>query len=119
MKHDKSIAMFALGMALVGMIFFLTGCAAEKNPPFGAAEIVSTPPGADVMSLADNTTLGTTPFKHVRETMIGEEEYIIVKISKPGYDDKIISFFLDPKYEDEETAMENPQQVSVNLEQSK
>lgn len=119
MKLEKSVAMFSLGMAFVGLIFFLAGCAVEKNPPFGAAEIVSNPPGADVVSLADNSTLGTTPFKHVRETEIGEAEYILVKVSKPGYADKVISFFLDPQYDDEETALENPQLVEVNLEQAK
>ena len=119
MKLEKSVALFSMGMAFVGLIFFLAGCAAEKSPPFGAAEFVSSPPGADVVSLEDNSTLGTTPFKHVRETEMGEQEYITVKVSKPGYEDKVISFFLDPQYEDEEAAMNNPQQVEVNLMQKK
>jgi len=119
MKIEKAVAMFSVCMAFVGVMFFLTGCAADKNPPFGAAEIVSNPPGADVVNLEDNSTLGTTPFKHVRETETGEQEYILVKVSKPGYEDRLISFFLNPQYEDEETALENPQQVEVGLEQAK
>jgi hypothetical protein len=119
MKFGKTVAVFSLGMAFAGVIFFLVGCAVEKNPPFGAAEIISNPPGADVVNLKDNSTLGTTPFKHVRETKIGEEEYVTVKVSKPGYEDKVISFFLGSKYDKEEDAMNNPQQVTVDLVQTK
>jgi len=117
MKFEKSVAMFSLGMAFGALVFFLAGCAVEKNPPFGAAEFISNPPGADVVSLEDNSTLGTTPFKYVRETEIGEEVYINVKVSKPGYGDKVVSFFLAPQFEDEEAAMNNPQQVEINLMQ--
>ncbi len=119
MKLEKALVMFSVCMAFAGVMFFMAGCAVEKNPPFGAAEISSNPPGADVVSLKDNSTLGTTPFKQARETEMGEEEYILVKLSKPGYEDKVLSFFLNPQYEDEETALENPQQLEVNLVQSK
>ena len=108
MKFGKTVAVFSMGMALAGLILFLAGCAVEKNPPFG-----------DVVDLKDNSTLGTTPFKHVMETKIGEEEYVTVKVSKPGYEDKVISFFLVPKYDKEEDAMNNPQQVTVELTQTK
>lgn len=117
MKLEKSVAMISIGMAFAGLVFFLAGCAVEKNPPFGAVEFISNPPGADVISLDDNSTLGTTPFKYVRETEIGEEVYINAKVSKPGYGDKVISFFLAPQYEDEEAAMDNPQLVEINLMQ--
>lgn len=117
MKMYKIIGVLAFVAVAVGLVFFSAGCAVKKNPPFGAAEIVSTPPGADVVNMLDNSMLGTTPFKYVKETEDGEAHYITVKVAKPGYEEKTVSFFLSPKYEDEETAMENPQSVEVNLMQ--
>lgn len=116
MKLDMVFGLFARGMAIIGLFFLFSGCAADKNPPFGAAEIVSEPPGADVTLVQDNSTLGTTPFTYVRETADGEDEYIVVKATKPGYEDEIISFFLKSGSTDEETAKENPQLIEIMLE---
>ena len=111
------IGPFYLAMCLTGFFFFLAGCAADKNPPFGAAEFVSSPPGADVKNVLDDSTLGTTPFTYVRETEEGEQEYMTVRFVKPGYKEETVSFFLNPGYEDEEKATENPQQIEINLVQ--
>jgi hypothetical protein len=119
MKMNKVIGLISRGAAIAGILFFLAGCAAEKNPPFGAAELVSDPPGADVINVQDNSTLGTTPFKYVRETSAGEDEYTVVKVTKPGYADEIVSFFLKAGFDDEEAAKENPQQIEIKLMEKK
>lgn len=115
MKMNMTMGLFFRGMAMAGILLFLAGCAAEKNPPFGAAELMTDPPGADVINIRDNSTLGTTPFKYVRETAMGEDEFTVVRVSKPGYEDRIVSFFLEAGYDDEETARENAQQIGIKL----
>jgi len=115
MKAHGSIALYFLTVSLFCLVFLLAGCAVEKNPPFGAAEIVTDPAGADVINVQDSSTLGTTPLNYVRETKDGEAEYMIVKITKPGYEDKTVSFFISPKYGDGEAAANDPQHIEVNL----
>ena len=91
MKTMKSIVHFSLIAVAVGFVFYLTGCA-SSHPPYGAAEFISNPPGADVINVKDNKAMGTTPFTYVRKTEESEAEYITVKVTKPGYEDKIVSF---------------------------
>lgn len=117
MKACKMIAVFSFIVVSAGLMFCSAGCTVKKSPPFGAAEFVTTPPGADVIDLKDNSMLGTTPFKYVLETEEGNAEYVTVKITKPGYADKTYSFFIHPQYMDEEGALQNPQSIEVNLQQ--
>ncbi len=119
MKSGKTGAMCAVGIVVVGFVFFLAGCAEVENPPFAAAEIISSPPGAEVVNVKDNSILGTTPFKYAWETEAGKEEYIIVSLRKSGYEDTITTFFVNPRYDSDDAAMENPQVVEVTLDQSR
>ncbi|MDW7773025.1 MAG: hypothetical protein SCH71_09065 [Desulfobulbaceae bacterium] len=115
MKIKNCIVFLTFGTTLAGLII-LAACAVQKNTSFGAAEIVSHPPGADVMDVINNNTLGTTPFTYIRKTDYGNAENIVIKTRKPGYEEETTSFFLDPGYEDEKTAMKNPQQVEIFLQ---
>jgi hypothetical protein len=116
MKATEIPGICTLAALAFGTFFFLAACGSvEPHPPFAAAEFISIPTGADVINTADNATLGTTPFKYVRETAEGEAEYMTVRVVKPGYQEETMSLFISPRYEDRETAMENPQQVEVML----
>jgi hypothetical protein len=119
MRFEKAGAMLTMAIVLAGLVFLLSGCAEPENPPFGALEIISYPPGADVVRLEDNSTLGTTPLKHAWETEEGKAEYIIVSLKKSGYEDTVTTFFVNPLYDSEDAAMEDPQVIEVRLKQKK
>ena len=64
-----------------GLMLLLTSCAGGTK--YGAANINSTPEGAEIINLKDNTNLGRTPAQVVWR---GEDsEKITVQLQKDGY----------------------------------
>lgn len=96
---------------------FLCGCTSTKM--YGSAKFVSTPAGAEVINLKDDTNMGMTP---VLVTWEGEEEkpeHVTVEFRKTGYREKITSFYVNKRHKTREEAAASPQPVSVELEKRK
>jgi len=118
MKLDTFVSSIFLFFVFLCVSVLLSGCVVESSP-YGAAQIVSDPPGAEVVNTQDGSTLGTTPLEHVWETEEGKSEYFMFNVSKPGYEDKITAFFVNPRYDSEDSALENPQKIEVSLQKVK
>ena len=116
MKRSKTGVCGLLTVTLwAGMV--LIGCSAPTMTHYGSASIVSEPPNAKVVNLQDGSTIGTTPMKYTWESETGDEEYIQLSLTAPGYADQVTVFFLNSRYESKDDAEKIPQFIKVNLKQ--
>lgn len=102
---------FAITTAILGFSL-LTGCVGNK---YGAAYIVSNPPGAEVINLDDGTLLGVTPLKQVWRDD-GKRKFVNIQLDKDGYKDKATSFWLTLKHRTRKSAVNDPQFVEVIMD---
>lgn len=93
--------------------FLLSGCGKTS---YGAAQLVSTPKGAEVINLGDDSLLGTTPVEVVWQGDQGEAECVTVEFRKAGYKEKITSFWINKRHETREAASRQAQPIIVELE---
>ena len=96
---------------------FLGGCTSGKT--YGSVKFVSTPAGAEVINLKDDSNMGMTP---VLVTWEGEEEkpeYVTVEFRKTGYREKITSFYVNKRHETREEAAAAAQPITIELEKRK
>jgi len=101
-------------MLAVAGLFMLGGCSGTKT--FGSVKFVTTPPGAEVINLKDDTNMGMTP---VLVTWEGDEkkpEYVTVEFRKTDYREEITSFWVNKRHATREAAASEPQPVTVELE---
>jgi len=92
-------------------IFFLPACAF-----YGAARIRSNPPQAEVISLDDDTLLGTTPFVAFWKSSNEGAKMITVRFQKIDYKNKVTAFTIHITHSSKESALASPQDVDVQLE---
>jgi hypothetical protein len=104
----------ALLFAAATAMLFLSGCAGSTE--FGAAKINSTPNGAEVVNLKDNSHLGTTPVKVSFAGDAGTSEFVTIQLRKQGYIDKITSFWINKRHDSVMAADQNAIDISVTLE---
>lgn len=97
--------------AIAGLLLALSGCAS-----YGGAYIQSVPPGAEVVNLEDDSMLGRTPVKVWWKGDSGEAKQIHVRFQKPGYRDRITSFWINIRHDSKENALAEAQPVNVELE---
>lgn len=97
-------------MLLLGLLV-LGGCAHH-----GAAQITSTPSGAEVVNLDDGTVLGVTPVTVWWKENNSARKYMSVRFKLDGYRDKVSSFWLSMRHGSRKSAMEDPQLVEVSLQ---
>ena len=91
---------------------FCAGCSGVK---YGAVNIDSTPSGAEIVNLRDNTNLGKTPATVVWR---GEDsEQVTVQLQKKGYHSSITRFWVNKRHASEEDAKMNAVDVHAELEQ--
>ncbi len=90
----------------------LSACAAH----YGAAKIVSTPSGAQVINGEDGSIIGTTPVTMRWKNASGNRQTIILKLKKPGYYEKTSSFWLDMRKRNAKAATDNPQLVEIEMQ---
>lgn len=83
---------------------------------YGAAKIVSSPPGAQVISAGDGSVIGTTPMTYRWKNANGNRETIIVKLKKAGYYEKTSSFWLDMRATNLRTALAAPHLVEIEMQ---
>lgn len=99
-------------LALAGFAtLFSFGCSGTQ---YGAARIASTPSGAEIVNLRDNTNLGRTPATVVWRGDSAEQ--VTVQLHKKGYHSAIASFWVNRRHSSEEEASMNAIDVHSELE---
>lgn len=91
-------------------LVLISGCS-----HYGAAQIKSVPTGAEVINIDDGTVLGVTPTKVWWKGDSSNRQYISVRLKKDGYYDKVASFWLSMRHSSQQAALNNVQDVEVNL----
>lgn len=97
------------------LLLLLSGCASQ--PKYGIAKIDSTPEGAEVINLKDDSHLGITP---VQVSFSGEAdtaEYVTIQLRKMGYIDRITSFWINRRHESLLEAEQNA--IDINIQMKK
>lgn len=100
-------------LTVAAAVALATGCASH----YGAAHIRSVPAGAEVVSLEDDTVLGLTPVKVWWKDTAEDRKFINVRFTKEGYRDKTSAFWVNMRHRSKGAALNEPQQVNVELEQ--
>lgn len=90
----------------------LSACASH----YGAARIVSDPPGAEVINLDDGTVIGVTPLTYWWKDGSGNRQHIPVRLKKAGYYEKVSSFWLSMRHKSQAAATQNPDLVEIALQ---
>lgn len=90
----------------------LAGCASH----YGAAVIVSTPPGAEVIDKETKEVIGVTPFTMHWKNGNGTRETITLELSKSGYYSKTSAFWLDMRQRNAKAARAEPLEVEVKMQ---
>jgi hypothetical protein len=98
--------------ALLFSTLLLTACGAH----YGAAKIVSFPPGAEVINLDDGTVIGNTPVTMRWKDGNGNRQQIAVRVRHPGYYEKVMPFWLSMRHRSEKAALSNPQLVEITMQ---
>jgi hypothetical protein len=106
-----------LYLAAMGLALQLVGCGSSKT--YGTVEFVTIPPGAEVVNLKDDATLGMTPVQVTWEGEDGKPEYVTVEFTKKGYRNDITSFWVNTRHESREAAAAEAQPVTVELKKRK
>lgn len=95
-------------------LILLSGCGSITK--YGSAKITSTPAGAEVVNLKDDSQLGITP---VHVSFTGEAdtaEYVTIQVRKPGYLERIVSFWINRRHKSSLEAEDNAVDIHVELE---
>lgn len=110
-KADRNNYAGKIAAALAGALMLLmVGCAGTK---YGAANINSTPEGAEIVNLKDNTNLGRTPAQVVWRGK--DSEKVTIQLQKKGYHSAITSFWVNKRHKSEDAARENATDVHSEL----
>lgn len=107
---NRSAAPFTILTGL--LLLLLTGCSGTQ---YGAANIDSTPQGAEIINLKDNTNLGQTPAQVVWRGETSEK--VTVQLQKRGYHSAITSFWVNKRHDSEAEARTQAIDVHTELEQ--
>lgn len=110
----KGLRSLKLLLITVGLILLVSGCSSSLK--YGSAKISSRPEGAEVVNLKDDSHLGVTP---VNVSFGGEAdtaEFVTVQLRKPGYIDRITSFWINRRHTTKPEADDNAIDISVELE---
>lgn len=115
MQKIKGLRSLKLLLITVGLIVLVSGCS-SSSLKYGSAKISSRPEGAEVVNLKDDSHLGVTP---VNVSFGGEAdtaEFVTVQLRKPGYIDRITSFWINRRHTTKLEADDNAIDISVELE---
>lgn len=111
-SKGKGLQLFLYPLLAISLCL-LGGCARPKT--FGAVEFKSTPAGAEVINLGDDTLLGTTPTKVIWESANGESQKVTVQFRKQGYLERISDVWVNTRHRSREAALEKAQPIDVEL----
>ena len=104
---QKSIIIFSLSLLLN-----LSGCASY----YGAARLISDPPGAEVINLEDNSIVGITPTVVSLKGKSERRQHIILRFKKDGYYDKTDSFWMSMRHRSLDRAKQDLQLLEVEMQ---
>ncbi|MEE4315115.1 MAG: hypothetical protein V2J11_11490 [Desulfofustis sp.] len=113
MLGRNSVVTFSAILA-VSAVLLLSGCASSNK--YGAAKIGSIPEGAEVVNLKDQSHLGMTPVKVSFPGQADTAEFVTIQLRKPGYIDRITSFWINRKHKTPADAEANAVDIQVELE---
>jgi len=102
----------------VGLILLVSGCS-TSSVKYGSAKISSRPEGAEVINLEDDSNLGVTPVKVAFGGEANTAKYVTVQLRKPGYIDRITSFWINRRHATQLEADDNAIDISVELEKER
>ena len=102
--------------SILGIICIVALCGCGASIKHGAANIKSTPSGAEVVNLRDASNLGITPVQVNFPGQADSSEYVTVQFRKVGYMDRISSFWITRKHGSKAAALAEPVDVHVELE---
>ena len=88
-----------------------TACASYH----GAAQITSSPAGAQVISLETGEVLGVTPLLVNWKERVGTRQQILIKLNKDGYYQKTEGFWLDMNFRNAKKAAKMPNYVEIPM----
>ncbi len=103
-----------IGVLAIAALVLLSGCSSSNK--YGVANISSIPDGAEVVNLKDQSHLGRTPVKVSFPGEPNTAEFVTIQLRKPGYIDRITSFWINRKHKSPEEAEMNAIDVQVELE---
>lgn len=109
----QTLSRFALLPLCLVAVLGLSGCA--KKTMYGAVKFESNPPGAEVVNLKDDASLGVSPVVVTWETDDGSPQYVTVQLRKSGYLEHITSFWVNTRHESREEAQNEAQPIFVEL----
>lgn len=110
-NYSAEILKKAVWVSLCFTILCSFGCSGSSR--YGAARISSTPAGAEIVNLRDNTNLGRTPATVVWKG--DSSEQVTVQLHKNGYHSTITSFWVNKRHSSEEEARMNAIDVHSEL----
>ena len=116
MKKNRKFSQL-LWFTLLASLLFISGCATSPQQ-YGAAKISSSPDGAEVVNLKDDSSLGVTPVQVSFVGAGGTAELVTVQLRKTGYVDRITSFWINRRHNAPEAALENAIDIHVDLKKN-
>ena len=96
---------------ILALCSIATGCASY----YGAAQIVSEPPGAEIVNSSDGTILGISPTTVWWKEGNSQRQRIALRFKHNGYYEKVTSFWLSMRHKSQKAALASPQLVEVKL----
>ncbi len=113
----KKLCTMLYVLMIVAGAGILGGCSGAKT--FGSVKFVTTPAGAEVINLKDDTNMGMTPVLVTWEGNEEKPEYVTVEFRKTGYREEITSFWVNKRHQSREAAASEAQPITVELEKRK
>ena len=98
--------------SFISIALFLSACASH----YGAATIVSSPPGAEVYDKETGAVIGKTPLTMHWKNGNGMRETITLELSKEGYYTQGSAFWLDMRERNAKAARAEPLKVDVKMQ---
>ena len=102
----------SLYFLLLASMVHLSACTTH----YGAANIVSSPAGAEVVNGENNEVLGHTPLTVHWQNSSKKRQTIILKLEKSGYYPKTSSFWLEMRSLNAKAAKQNAQLVEIEMQ---
>ena len=115
MKSERNARWLSLLIVVVGVFILSTGCSTATKK-YGSVKINSSPEGAEVINLEDDSNFGLTPVNVSFGGKADTAKYVTIQLRKPGYKDRITSFWVNRRHKTQAEADDNAIDISVELE---
>ncbi len=109
----RIVGRFVFCLMSLAVLLVATGCSKKM---YGAVKFESSPAGAEVVNLRDDTSLGVSPLVVVWESGDGKPEYVTIQMRKSGYREAITSFWVNTRHQTREMAREEAHPIFMELE---